>query len=262
MDTSLLEKTITARTKCILPVHLYGQMVNMDEVNAVAKKHSLPVLEDCAQCHGAEFNGKKAGSLSTLAAFSFYPTKVLGGYGDGGMVVTNDETLYKKLLRLRFYGMEKTYYAHEHGYNSRLDELHAAILLKKLDHLEAYIARRREIAGRYDILLSGTPFVLPHRDERCRHVFYLYVCRHKKRDAIIAQLAQENIFLNISYPWPVHTMDAYRYLSYSTGSFPHTEAAAKEIFSLPMYPGLGEHEQLEVVERLKDCCRSIEGYAS
>jgi aminotransferase EvaB len=229
-------------------------MVNMDEVNAIAQKKSLAVLEDCAQSHGAEFNGKKAGSLSTLAAFSFYPTKVLGGYGDGGMVVTNDETLYKKLLRLRFYGMEKTYYAHEHGYNSRLDELHAAILLKKLDHLEAYIARRREIAGRYDILLSGTPFVLPHRDERCRHVFYLYVCRHAKRDEIIATLAEAKIFLNISYPWPVHTMDAYRYLGCAEGSFPHTEAAAKEIFSLPMYPTLGEDEQLRVIELLKVCC--------
>jgi aminotransferase EvaB len=150
--------------------------------------------------------------------------------------------------------MEKTYYAHEHGYNSRLDELHAAVLLKKLGHLEDYIARRRTIAARYDDLLSGTPLLLPHRDERCRHVFYLYVCRYAKRDELIATLAEEKIFLNISYPWPVHTMDAYRYLGYSTGSFPHTEAAAKEIFSLPMYPTLGEDEQLRVIELLKVCC--------
>ncbi len=251
MDTSLLEKAITAKTKCILPVHLYGQMVHMDEVNAVAQKYSLAVLEDCAQSHGAEFNRKKAGSLSTLAAFSFYPTKVLGGYGDGGMVVTDDEALYKKLLRLRFYGMEKTYYALEHGYNSRLDELHAAILLKKLTHLDAYIDRRRAIADRYDALLSGTPLVLPHRDPRGRHVFYLYVCRHAKRDEIISRLAQQKIFLNVSYPWPVHTMDAYRYLGYAEGSFPRTEAAAKEIFSLPMYPSLSEDEQLRVIEMLK-----------
>jgi aminotransferase EvaB len=253
MDTSLIEQAVTGRTKCILPVHLYGQMVNMDEVNAVAQKYSLAVLEDCAQSHGAEFNGKKAGSLSTLAAFSFYPTKVLGGFGDGGMAVTNDEALYKKLLRLRFYGMEKTYYAHEHGYNSRLDELHAAILLKKLGHLDDYIAKRRAIAGRYDSLLAGTPLVLPHRDERCRHVFYLYVCRHEKRDAIIARLAEEKIFVNVSYPWPVHIMDAYRSLGYSEGSFPRTEAAAKEIFSLPMYPALGEEEQLRVIALLKNC---------
>lgn len=252
MDTTLIEGAITERTRCILPVHLYGQTVNMDEVNAIAQNYSLRVLEDCAQSSGAEFNGRKAGSLSTLAAFSFYPTKVLGGYGDGGMVVTDDERLYKKLLRLRFYGMEKEYYAREHGYNSRLDELHAAILLKKLGHLDDYITRRRAIAERYDAMLAGTPLVLPYRDERCKHVFYLYVCRHEKRDAIIAQLAQEKIFLNISYPWPVHIMDAYRYIGYSEGSFPRTEAAAQEIFSLPMYPTLGEDEQLRVIELLKD----------
>jgi len=252
MDTSLIEKAITGKTKCILPVHLYGQMVNMDEVNAIAQKYALSVLEDCAQSHGAEYNGKKAGSLSTLAAFSFYPTKVLGGYGDGGMVITDDETLYKKLLSLRFCGMEKEYYAREHGYNSRLDELHAAILLKKLSHLDDYIARRRAIADRYDAMLSGSSLILPHRDTRCKHVFYLYVCRHKKRDEIIARLAQEKIVVNVSYPWPVHTMDAYRYLGYSVGSFPHTESAAKEIFSLPMYPGLGEKEQLRVIGVLKE----------
>jgi aminotransferase EvaB len=226
-------------------------MVNMDKVNAIAVKYALSVLEDCAQSHGAEYNGKKAGSLSTLAAFSFYPTKVLGGYGDGGMVITNDEKMYKKLLRLRFYGMEKEYYAHEHGYNSRLDELHAAILLKKLSHLDDYIARRRAIADRYDAMLSDSPLILPHRDTRCKHVFYLYVCRHKKRDEIIAKLAKEKIFLNVSYPWPVHTMEAYRYFGYSVGSFPCTEAAVKEIFSLPMYPSLEEKEQFQVINALK-----------
>ena len=252
MNTSLIEKEITNKTKCILPVHLYGQMVNMDEANAIAEKYSLSVLEDCAQSHGAEYKGKKAGSLSTLAAFSFYPTKVLGGYGDAGMVITNDEKMYKKLLRLRFYGMEKEYYAHEHGYNSRLDELHAAILLKKLSHLDDYISRRRAIADRYDAMLSGTSLILPHRDTRCKHVFYLYVCRHYKRDEIISKLAEKEIFVNVSYPWPVHIMDGYRYLGYSEGSFPQTESAAKEIFSLPMYPSLEEQEQIQAIEMLKE----------
>ena len=251
MDTSLIEKAITHKTKCILPVHLYGQMVNMDEVNAIADKYSLSVLEDCSQSHGAEYHGKKAGSLATLAAFSFYPTKILGGYGDAGMVVTDDETLYKKLLRLRFYGMEKGYYAKEHGYNSRLDELHAAILLKKLNHLHDYINRRREIAALYDEMLADTALILPHRDKRCYHVFYLYVCRHHKRDEIIAKLAEKNIFVNISYPWPVHIMEGYRYLGYTEGDLPHTESAAQEIFSLPMYPSLSEQEQLQVIEMLK-----------
>ena len=252
MNTSLIEKKVTNKTQCILPVHLYGQMVNMDEVNTIAEKYSISVLEDCAQSHGAEFNGKKAGSQSTLAAFSFYPTKILGGYGDAGMVVTNDEKIYKKLLRLRFYGMENGYYAHEHGYNSRLDELHASILLKKLNHLDEYISRRREIAALYDEALADTSLILPHRDKRGKHVFYLYVCRHKKRDEIISKLSEKKIVVNVSYPWPIHTMEGYRYLGYKEGTLPHTESAAQEIFSLPMYPSLDKKEQLQVIDALKE----------
>ncbi len=217
MDTDLLEQAITKKTKCILPVHLYGQCVNMEKLNAVAEDHCIPVLEDCAQSHGAQYKGKRAGGMSTLAAFSFYPTKILGGYGDGGMVVTDDENIYKKLLRLRFYGMEKTYYALEHGYNSRLDELHAAILLKKLAHLNDYINRRRALAAIYDEMLADTSLILPYRDPDGMHAFYLYVCRHTKRDAIIAKLAEHNISVNVSYPWPIHTMEGYRYLGYTSG---------------------------------------------
>lgn len=251
MDTDLLEQAITKKTKCILPVHLYGQCVNMEKLNAVAEDHCIPVLEDCAQSHGAQYKGKRAGGMSTLAAFSFYPTKILGGYGDGGMVVTDDENIHKKLLRLRFYGMEKTYYALEHGYNSRLDELHAAILLKKLAHLNDYINRRRALAAIYDEMLADTSLILPHRDPDGMHAFYLYVCRHTKRDAIIAKLAEHTISVNVSYPWPIHTMEGYRYLGYTMGDFPHTEAAANEIFSLPMYPGLDTADQLHVIDHLK-----------
>ncbi len=257
MDTNLLEKAITAKTKCILPVHLYGQCVNMEQLTAIAEKHAIPVLEDCAQSHGAEYKGKRCGSMSTLAAFSFYPTKILGGYGDGGMVITDDESVYKKLLRLRFYGMEKTYYAQEHGYNSRLDELHAAILLKKLAHLDTYIQRRREIADRYDEMLADTSLTLPCRDPDGRHAFYLYVCRHPKRDDIIAKLAEHDISVNISYPWPIHIMDGYRDLGYQAGDLPHTEAAANEIFSLPMYPSLDEPAQLQVIEQPKQIARPL-----
>ncbi len=252
MDTSLLGAAITDKTKCILPVHLYGQCVNMDAVNKIAKKHSLAVLEDCAQSHGAEFNQQKAGSISNLAAFSFYPTKILGGYGDGGMVITNDEETYKKLLRLRFYGMDGPYYAQEHGYNSRLDELHAAILLKKLGHLDEYVTRRRAIADRYDAELADTQLILPVRTKNCRHAFYLYVCRHPQRDEIIKQLAEQDIRLNISYPWPIHTMEGYRSFGYTEGDFPQTELAAKEIFSLPMYPSLTDDEQSQTIKALKE----------
>jgi aminotransferase EvaB len=252
MDTSLIEDVITEKTRCILPVHLYGQCVDIDAVNRLADKYSLSVLEDCAQSHGADLKGEKAGSLATIAAFSFYPTKILGGYGDAGMVVTNDEGLFRKVRRLRFYGMEKDYYSYEHGYNSRLDELHASILLKKLEHLEDYLSRRREIAALYDEALDDTPLVLPYRRKDCSHAFYLYVCRHHERDQIITELARKNIHLNISYPWPVHIMEGYSYLGYSNGDLPRTESAAKEIFSLPMYPGLGEEDQLSVISALKD----------
>lgn len=252
MDTSLVEKTITKRTKCILLVHLYGQCVNMPEVTRIAKKHGLKVLEDCAHSHGALCHGKMAGSMGQAGAFSFYPTKILGGFGDGGMVLTNNRQLYNKLLRLRFYGMERRYYAIEHGFNSRLDELHAAILLFKLKHLNRYIAKRINLAKSYDVHLRGTGLTLPQVAPGNRHVYYLYVCRHRKRDSIIAELRKRDILVNISYPWPVHTMKGYRHLGYRPGDLPQTEKAAKEIFSLPMYPSLNARQQRKVVEAIKD----------
>ncbi|RJQ56216.1 MAG: DegT/DnrJ/EryC1/StrS family aminotransferase [Nitrospiraceae bacterium] len=257
MDTSLLEKAVTKKTKCILPVHLYGQCVNMDDVKRVADAYGLKVLEDCAQSHGAIFNGNKAGSMSDVSAFSFYPTKILGGYGDGGMVLTNSEKLYKKLLRLRFYGMEKTYYSVEHGYNSRLDELHAAILLSKLQHIEEYIKRRRLLAQKYDHMLLNAKLTLPKTKQGNKHVYYLYVCRHPRRDQIIEGLKNRDIFVNISYPWPIHAMTGYQFLGYKEGDLPHTEDAAKEIFSLPMYPSLSDDEQQITVKALHDIIANI-----
>jgi aminotransferase EvaB len=250
MDTTLVEGVITEKTKCILPVHLYGQCVDMDRVRDLAERYGLKVLEDCAQSHGAVFKGKKAGSMSDAAAFSFYPTKILGGYGDGGMVITDDEALYKKLLRLRFYGMEKAYYALEHGYNSRLDELHAAILRAKLKHLDCYLTRRKELAARYDRMLADTDLILPTTMAGNDHAYYLYVCRHSERDRIIEELKKRDIFVNISYPWPIHTMSGYQSFGYRAGDLPHTEKAAREIFSLPMYPGLTDDEQEQVITAL------------
>lgn len=257
MDTSLLEKVITEKTKCIIPVHLYGQCVAMDEVNRIAQKHNLRVIEDCAQSHGASFNGKKAGAMSDLAAFSFYPTKILGGYGDGGMVITDDEALYKKLRRLRYYGMETTYFAEEHGYNSRLDELHAEILLRKLSHIDEYIARRKELARQYDKLLAGTSLSLPKVIEGSEHVYHLYVCRHTQRDKIISLLNSRGVSAGIHYPWPIHTMKGYTYLGYKEGDLPHTEKTSREIFSLPMYPSLSNEEQRMVISALQEVLRDI-----
>lgn len=250
MDVSQIEAVITERTKVILPVHLFGQCVDMDPVLEVARRHGLSVLEDCAQGHGAEYRGKKAGSMGTVSTTSFYPTKILGAYGDGGMINTDSGELDRKLRRLRFYGAEKTYYAIEHGYNSRLDEVQASILLTKLPKIEQYIARRREIAALYRELLADTELILPAEASYGRHAYYIYVVRHPRRDWILEKLRENNIFVNISYPWPIHRMTGYQYLGYEEGSLPRTEQAAREIFSLPMYPSLTDAEVARVCEVL------------
>lgn len=252
MDTRQLDSVVTERTRCILPVHLFGQCVDMDAVQAVAQRHGMNVIEDCAQAHGARYKGRVAGSMSDLSAFSFYPTKILGGYGDGGMILTGSAELEASCRRLRFYGMDKQYYSLEQGYNSRLDELHAAILLRKLAHLDGYIARRRELAALYRRELAGTELVLPEEGSDNFHAYYLFVVRHPRRDFILQYLKDRNIFLNISYPWPIHTMPAFTSLGYREGDLPHTEAAAKEIFSLPMFPSLADDEALQTCAALKD----------
>jgi len=252
LDTSLLESVLTPSTKCVLPVHLYGQCIDMDPLIQFAQKHSLYIVEDCSQAHGAKYKGRPAGSMSNLSVFSFYPTKPLGGYGDGGMVLTCDEALRNKMKRLRFYGMDKTYYAEEHGYNARLDEVHAAILLNKLPKLDANNDKRRDLAKRYDEILSTTSLKLPVTSDFNEHVYYLYVARHKERDHVISELKKRDIMLNISYPWPIHTMNGYSYLGYSEGDLPETESAANEIFSLPMYPKLSFEQQDTVCNALSE----------
>ncbi len=268
MDVDRLEGAITARTKCILPVHLFGQCVRMETVREVAKRHGLRVLEDCAQSHGAERNGVKAGAMSDLAAFSFYPTKILGSYGDAGMVCTNDPQIAARLRRLRMYGMDEprqyseeyglksSYYSVEAGYNSRLDEIHAAILLTKLPKIDGYLVRRRAIASRYDSILADTDIVLPKVVPDNRHAYYLYVGRHPQRDAIVAELAERNIFVKVDYPWPVHLMPAYEWLGYKDGALPETERAAHEIFSLPMFPSLHGQDQDRVCSALHEILKS------
>lgn len=222
----------------------------MDLLCEIASKYGLSIVEDCAQSHGALYNGKMAGSMSDISTFSFYPTKILGGYGDGGMMVTSDPTLDEKMRRLRFYGMEKTYYSIEHGYNSRLDEMHAAILRKKLVHLDEYVDNRRLLAERYNERLANTSLVLPIELDGRRHAYYIYVVRHPERERVMAELKDRGVFVNISYPWPIHTMTGYEYLGYKEGDLPHTEVAAEQIFSLPMYPSLTFEEQDYVIDQL------------
>ncbi len=259
MDVAQLGSAITSRTRCIIPVHLFGQCVDMTALGVVASRHNLALLEDCAQSAGAEHRGRRAGSMSELAAFSFYPTKVLGGYGDGGMVLTSNADFNARLRRLRMYGTEQVYFSHEHGYNSRLDELHAEMLRRKLRRLGAYIERRRALAQRYDELLRGSGLRLPQTGAGNGHVYYLYVVRHPARDRIIRELAARDIIVNISYPSPIHTMPPYAPFGTGLGSLPVTEQAAKEIFSLPMYPSLTKAEQDRVCEALYDILRVLDG---
>jgi len=253
MDTDQLAAAITPRTRCILPVHLYGQCVNMTPVRELADRHGLAILEDCAQAHGARHHGRLAGTMGHAAAFSFYPTKVLGAYGDGGATITDDARTAANLRRLRYYGMEDTYYVVETpGHNSRLDEVHAEILRRKLPRLDDYIAARRAIAARYADGLADTDLQLPHTTDGNDHVYYVHVVRHPRRDDIIRQLKTHGIHLNISYPWPIHTMTGFAHLGYPTGALPVTETLAKQIFSLPMYPSLSPDTQDRVINALRD----------
>ncbi|MFE7712299.1 DegT/DnrJ/EryC1/StrS family aminotransferase [Streptomyces sp. NPDC057486] len=258
MDVAQVEAAITPRTRCLLPVHLYGQCVDMEPLQRLAERHGLAVLEDCAQAHGARHHGRIAGSMGDAAAFSFYPTKVLGAYGDGGAVITSDDQVEHNLRRLRYYGMEERYYVvSTPGHNSRLDEVHAEILRRKLTRLDRYTAGRRAVARRYEEALGDTDLVLPRSAPGNEHVYYVYVVRHPKRDAIIEALKTYDIMLNISYPWPVHTMDGFRHLGYDKGSLPVTEELAHEIFSLPMYPSLSEELQDKVISALREVLRTL-----
>ncbi|MQA07459.1 MAG: DegT/DnrJ/EryC1/StrS family aminotransferase [Pseudonocardiaceae bacterium] len=257
MNTDLVADAITSRTKALLPVHLYGQCVEMAPLKRLAAEHGLVILEDCAQSHGARHHAKLSGTFGDAAAFSFYPTKVLGAYGDGGAVLTSDDDVHQNLRRLRYYGMEDTYFVmRTPGHNSRLDEVHAEILRRKLTRLDGYIAGRRAVAQRYaDGLrdLTGPDgLVLPSLAPGNDHVYYVYVVRHPQRDHIIEALKGYDISLNISYPWPVHTQTGFQHLGYARGSLPVTEKLADQIFSLPMYPSLPRDEQDKVISAVRE----------
>ncbi|MCA2217207.1 DegT/DnrJ/EryC1/StrS family aminotransferase [Jidongwangia harbinensis] len=258
MDTTQVEAAVTGRTRCLLPVHLYGQCVDMRPLREIADRHHLPILEDCAQAHGARHHGRPAGTMSDAAAFSFYPTKVLGAYGDGGATITSDETVAANLRRLRYYGMETRYYVVQTpGHNSRLDEVQAEILRRKLTRLDGYLAGRRAVAQRYADGLADTDLVLPRLADGNDHVYYVYVVRHPRRDEILERLRGYGIELNISYPWPVHTMSGFAHLGYPTGSLPVTEELAGQIFSLPMYPSLPVEIQEKTISALRDILKTL-----
>jgi aminotransferase EvaB len=257
MDPAKLEPAIGPNTRCILPVHLYGQCADMEAISNVAQSRGIPVLEDCAQCHGATQKGRSAGSMGTISAFSFYPTKVLGAYGDAGMVVCDDAGLAEKVRHLRAYGIGDDATATEHGYNSRLDEIQAAILSVKLPHLDDWIAERRRLAAVYSERLAGLPLGLPVVADGNEHVYYAYVVRHPERARLIERLDGEGIQVNISYPHPISLMEGYRHLGYGEGDLPESERACSEVFSLPLYPGLTEEDQDAVCVALEDALDAL-----
>jgi perosamine synthetase len=236
LDASAVEEVVTERTVGILPVHLYGHPADMGPLQALARERGLALIEDAAQAHGAAYHGTRAGRLGDLAAFSFYPTKNLGAYGDGGMVVTDDATLAERLRLLRNYGQTDRYHHQIEGLNSRLDELQAAVLRVKLRHLDAWTAARRERAARYTARLRNV--TLPTEAAWAQHVYHLYAVEVPRREAVQAALAAAGIGTLVHYPIPAHLQPAYAHLGIARGSLPVTERLADTVLSLPLYPEL------------------------
>lgn len=250
IDVTKIEEKITDKTKAIIPVHLYGQPAEMDQILKIAKEYGLKIIEDACQAHGTEYRGKKVGALGNIGCFSFYPGKNLGAYGDGGIVVTNSFEIAEKIRMLRNYGQKVKYYHDFVGYNSRLDEMQAAILRVKLNKLNEWNDARRRNAQLYNELLEHV--VIPTEADFVKHVYHVYIVRTKKRDKLAAYLQSEGISTGIHYPQPIHFQKAYETLGYIKGSFPITEKYATEILSLPMFPEL-QQDEIEYITK-KICC--------
>lgn len=252
MDAAQVEARITPRTKAIVPVHLYGQMADMDEIKAIADVYRIPIIEDACQAHGAEYKGKRAGSIGLSGCFSFYPGKNLGACGEGGIVVTDSNDQAEAMRMLRDWGQKHRYHHLLKGFNYRMDAIQGAILRIKLRHLERWTEARRAHAHDYSTLLSGsrdleTPVEAPHR----RHVFHVYVIRSRMRDQIQRQLSEEGIQTGLHYPIPVHLQEAHADLGYRAGDLPVSERAAQEALSLPLYPEMTSFQIKRVVAALE-----------
>jgi dTDP-3-amino-3,4,6-trideoxy-alpha-D-glucose transaminase len=249
LDPARLAAVLTPRTRALIPVHLYGQPADLDPILAFARAHGLRVVEDCAQAHGATYHGRRVGTLGDIAAFSFYPTKNLGAIGDGGLVATSDAALAERVRLLQQYGWRERYVSDIAGMNSRLDELQAALLRVKLRYLDAENERRRTLAALYDEWLP--PGLAPAAMPDTTSVYHLYVVRTPRRDDLAAFLRARGIGTGVHYPVPVHRQPAYAHLSLGEGSLPETEAAAREILSLPLYPELSEEQVRAVAEAVR-----------
>lgn len=252
MDLDQVEAKINSRTKAIMPVHLYGQVLDMERLREIADRHGLKIIEDACQAHGAEFNGKQAASLGDAAAYSFYFSKNLGGYGEGGFISTNDDEIARKVRMIRDHGSERRYCHDLIGMNARLDEIQAVVLRAKLKHLADWNDSRRKHADLYKRLLKGTPVTLPVETQNAKHVYHLFVIRAPERDALQAYLKDQGIFTGIHYPIPIHLQKAFAFLGHAVGDFPVTEQAVNEILSLPMFAELTDEEIVRIADAIKD----------
>jgi dTDP-4-amino-4,6-dideoxygalactose transaminase len=252
LDPQLLDRAIGPRTKAIMPVHLYGQPVDMEPVLELAEQYQLMVIEDACQAHGARYKGRRAGSMGHAAAFSFYPSKNLGAYGDAGAVTSSDERIIERLRLLRNYGQREKYIHQVEGFNRRLDTLQAAILRVKLRRLDGWNEARRRSAGLYSQLLAEYDVITPSTEPWADHVWHLYVIRVSERDALRAFLAERGIETGVHYPLPIHLQPAFEQLGYARGDFPVTEMLANEMLSLPMFAELQELQVQAVVAAIAD----------
>jgi len=265
IEVQKIERAITRRSKAIIPVHLYGQMCEMNKIQKIAKKNNLVIIEDCAQSQGAKYGRKFSGTIGKFGCFSFYPTKILGAYGDGGFILTNDKNSYKKIKRLRFYGIETVernkfknkYYANVNGYNSRLDEVQASILNFKLKKTDGFINKRRSLAKYYCKNLNSANITLPKENFNCKHVYHLFTIHHPKGDLLTKKLYKHKIQTRKIYPYPIHKMKAYSKIIKNKSSLKNSEKKSKGIICLPLYPELAKREILKVCNVLKKIIKTI-----
>lgn len=258
LDPRRLENAITGQTRAVIPVHLYGCPADLEPILEIARRRRLWVIEDCAQSHGAKYGGKATGAWGHAAAFSFYPTKNLGAFGDAGAVVTGDADLAQRMRLIRQYGWQERFISQHKGMNSRLDEIQAAVLRIKLRHLETWNGRRREIARLYTHLLAGSCLQLPSQPENAVHVFHQYVVRHPERDRLRAHLKAQGIETGIHYPLPIHLQPAYAHLGCLPGDLPESERAALQVLSLPVYPELSDEDIRRVCDAILQFCAGRE----
>jgi dTDP-4-amino-4,6-dideoxygalactose transaminase len=258
IDPSLIEAAITERTKAIIPVHLYGQTADMDAVNRIAAKHGLLVLEDAAQAQGAEYKNRKAGSLGTAAAFSFYPAKNLGAFGDAGIVVTDEKEIADRIRLLANHGRRGSTDHAVEGFNARLDGIQAAVLSAKLPHLEEWNRRRHDAAERYNGLLADLDVVVPEEMPYAKHIYHLYVIGVRNRDRVKEDLAGREVYCGLHYPIPLHLLDAYRKMNKPKGTYPVTEDVASKLLSLPMFPEITRDQQKYVADSLGEILEKME----